>query len=60
MVCETQTLVRDFDPATLLWYDAQAKAWEEALFLPEIQKYIFEGQPIKGNRFLFQYFPFQN
>jgi alpha-L-fucosidase 2 len=83
---------KDFDPATLLWYDTPAKVWEEALpvgngrlgamvfgkydeeriqlneetywsggpystvveggakALPEIQKYIFEGQPIKAHK----------
>lgn len=83
---------KDFDPATLLWYDAPAAAWEEALpvgngrlgamifgkygeekiqlneetywsggpystvvkggakALPQIQKYIFEGQPIEGHK----------
>lgn len=83
---------KDFDPAALLWYDAPAKVWEEALpvgngrlgamvfgkygeeriqlneetywsggpystvvkggaeVLPQIQKYIFEGQPIKAHK----------
>ncbi|WP_217447595.1 glycoside hydrolase family 95 protein [Maribellus comscasis] len=83
---------KDFDPATLLWYDAPAKEWEEALpvgngrlgamvfgkygeeriqlneetywsggpystvveggaaYLPQIQKYIFEGEPIKAHK----------
>jgi alpha-L-fucosidase 2 len=83
---------KDFDPATLMWYDAPAAAWEEALpvgngrlgamifgkygeekiqlneetywsggpystvvkggaeALPQIQKYIFEGQPIEGHK----------
>ncbi len=83
---------KDFDPATLLWYDAPAEEWEEALpvgngrlgamvfgkyneeriqlneetywsggpystvveggaeFLPEIQKYIFDGQPLKAHK----------
>ncbi|MDP3180603.1 MAG: glycoside hydrolase family 95 protein, partial [Bacteroidota bacterium] len=83
---------KDFDPATLLWYDAPAAAWEEALpvgngrlgamifgkyeeeriqineetywsggpystvvkggaeALPQIQKYIFEGQPIEAHK----------
>ncbi len=83
---------KEFDPATLLWYNAPAKEWEEALpvgngrlgamvfgkygeekiqlneetcwsggpystvvkggaeVLPEIQKLIFEGQPIKAHK----------
>lgn len=83
---------KNFDPATLLWYDTPAAVWEEALpvgngrfgamvlgkygeeriqlneetywsggpystvveggaeVLPEIQKYIFEGQPIKAHK----------
>ena len=83
---------KDFDPATLMWYDAPAAAWEEALpvgngrlgamifgkygeekiqlneetywsggpystvvkggaeALPQIQKYIFEGQPIEAHK----------
>jgi alpha-L-fucosidase 2 len=83
---------KDFNPATLLWYDAPAKIWEEALpvgngrlgamvfgkydeeriqlneetywsggpystvveggaeILPEIQKYIFEGQPLMAHK----------
>lgn len=83
---------KDFDPATLMWYDAPAAAWEEDLpvgngrlgarifgkygeekiqmneetywsggpystvvkggadALPQIQKYIFEGQPIEGHK----------
>lgn len=83
---------KDFDPATLLWYETPAKEWEEALpvgngrlgamvfgkygeeriqlneetywsggpystvvkggaeYLPQIQKYIFEGQPIKAHK----------
>ena len=83
---------KDFDPATLLWYDTPANAWEEALpvgngrlgamvfgkygeeriqlneetywsggpystvveggaeFLPEIQKLIFDGEPIKAHK----------
>ena len=83
---------KDFNPATLLWYDGPAKIWEEALpvgngrlgamvfgkydeeriqlneetywsggpystvveggaeILPEIQKYIFEGQPLKAHK----------
>ena len=83
---------KDFNPATLLWYETPAKVWEEALpvgngrlgamvfgkygeeriqlneetywsggpystvvqggaeVLPEIQKYIFEGQPIKAHK----------
>ncbi|MCB9050804.1 MAG: glycoside hydrolase family 95 protein [Lewinellaceae bacterium] len=83
---------KDFDPATLLWYEAPAGKWEEALpvgngrlgamvfgkygeeriqlneetywsggpystvveggaeALPQIQKYIFEGQPIKAHK----------
>ncbi len=83
---------KDFDPATLLWYDTPAAAWEEALpvgngrlgamifgkygeeriqlneetywsggpystvvkggaeALPQIQKYIFEGQPIEAHK----------
>jgi len=82
----------NFDPATLLWFDTQAKEWEEALpvgngrlgamvfgkygeeriqlneetywsggpystvteggaeVLPKIQKYIFDGQPIKAHK----------
>lgn len=80
---------KGFNPATLLWYESPAEAWEEALpvgngrlgamvfgkygeerihlneetywsggpystvveggadFLPEIQKYLFEGEPLK-------------
>jgi alpha-L-fucosidase 2 len=83
---------KDFDPATLLWYESPAKEWEEALpvgngrlgamvfgkygeeriqlneetywsggpystvvkggaaYLPQIQKYIFEGEPIKAHK----------
>jgi alpha-L-fucosidase 2 len=83
---------KDFDPSALLWYEAPAKEWEEALpvgngrlgamvfgkydeeriqlneetywsggpystvveggaeVLPEIQKLIFEGQPIKAHK----------
>jgi len=83
---------KDFDPTTLMWYEAPAAAWEEALpvgngrlgamifgkygeekiqlneetywsggpystvvkggakALPQIQKYIFEGQPIEGHK----------
>lgn len=83
---------KNFDPSTLLWYDAPAQKWEEALpvgngrlgamvfgkfgeetiqlnedtywsggpystvvkggaeALPEIQEYIFEGEPIKGHK----------
>jgi len=83
---------KEYDPGTLLWYDAPAKEWEEALpvgngrlgamvfgnygeehiqlnedtywsggpystvvkggaeALPEIQKLIFEGEPIKGHK----------
>ncbi|MCK4762164.1 MAG: glycoside hydrolase family 95 protein [Candidatus Aminicenantes bacterium] len=83
---------KDFDPATLLWYETPAGKWEEALpvgngrlgamvfgkydeeriqlneetcwsggpystvveggaeALPRIQKYIFEGQPIKAHK----------
>lgn len=82
----------NLDPATLLWYEAPAKEWEEALpvgngrlgamvfgkpgeeriqlneetywsggpystvvkggseYLPEIQQYIFEGNPIKAHK----------
>ncbi|WP_167619369.1 glycosyl hydrolase family 95 catalytic domain-containing protein [Maribellus sediminis] len=81
-----------FDPATLLWYNSPAIAWEEALpvgngrlgamvfgkydeeriqlnedtywtggpystvveggaeFLPQIQKYVFDGEPIKAHK----------
>ena len=88
---------KDFDPATLLWYDAPAKDWEEALpvgngrlgamvfgkygeeriqlneetywsggpystvvkggaeVLPDIQKYIFEGQPLKAHKLFGRY-----
>lgn len=88
----TQIDKKEFDPATLLWYDVPAKKWEEALpigngrlgamvfgkygeeriqlnedtywsggpystvvkggaeALPQIQKYIFEGEPIKGHK----------
>jgi alpha-L-fucosidase 2 len=83
---------KDFDPAILMWYDAPATKWEEALpvgngrlgamvfgkygeeriqlneetywsggpystivkggaeVLPQIQKYIFEGQPIEAHK----------
>ncbi|WP_340112574.1 glycoside hydrolase family 95 protein [Maribellus mangrovi] len=83
---------REFDPATLLWYDSPAKEWEEALpvgngrlgamvfgkydeeriqlnedtywtggpystvveggaeFLPQIQKHVFDGEPIKAHK----------
>ncbi len=83
---------KDFDPATLLWYETPATIWEEALpvgngrlgamvfgeygeeriqlneetywsggpystvvkggaeYLPQIQKYIFEGEPIKAHK----------
>jgi len=83
---------KEFDPATLLWYETPAKVWEEALpvgngrlgamvfgsygeeriqlnedtywsggpyttvvkggakALPEIQKHIFEGEPIKAHK----------
>lgn len=83
---------KEFNPATLLWYESPAKEWEEALpvgngrlgamvfgkygeekiqlneetywsggpystvvkggaeILPEIQKLIFEGQPIKAHK----------
>ncbi|HSH19893.1 MAG TPA: glycoside hydrolase family 95 protein [Draconibacterium sp.] len=83
---------KEFDPATLLWYESPANIWEEALpvgngrlgamvfgkygeekiqlneetywsggpystvvkggaeFLPQIQKYIFEGEPIKAHK----------
>lgn len=82
----------DFNPATLLWYESPAEAWEEALpvgngrlgamvfgrygeeriqlneescwsggpystvieggaeVLPEIQKYLFEGEPLKAHK----------
>ncbi len=88
----TQIEKKDFEPATLLWYDTPAKEWEDALpvgngrlgamvfgkydeeriqlneetywsggpystvveggalVLPEIQKLIFEGQPIKAHK----------
>jgi alpha-L-fucosidase 2 len=88
----TQIEKKDFEPATLLWYDTPAKEWEEALpvgngrlgamifgkydeeriqlnedtywsggpystvveggaaVLPEIQKLIFDGQPIKAHK----------
>jgi len=84
--------VKEFDPGILLWYDAPASKWEEALpvgngrlgamvfgsygeeriqlneetywsggpystvveggskYLPEIQKLIFEGEPIKAHK----------
>ena len=83
---------KDFNPATLLWYESPAEVWEEALpvgngrlgamvfgaygeeriqlneetywsggpystvveggaeYLPEIQKYLFEGEPIKAHK----------
>ncbi|WP_167613690.1 glycosyl hydrolase family 95 catalytic domain-containing protein [Maribellus sediminis] len=83
---------KEFDPATLLWYNSPAIAWEEALpvgngrlgamvfgkyneeriqlnedtywtggpystvveggaeFLPQIQKYVFDGEPIKAHK----------
>lgn len=83
---------KDFDPATLMWYESPANVWEEALpvgngrlgamvfgkygeeriqlneetywsggpystvakggaaYLPQIQKYIFEGEPIKAHK----------
>jgi alpha-L-fucosidase 2 len=83
---------KDFNPATLMWYDSPAKEWEEALpvgngrlgamvfgkygeeriqlnedtywtggpystvveggaaYLPQIQKYIFDGEPIKAHK----------
>ncbi len=83
---------KDFNPATLLWYETPAAAWEEALpvgngrlgamvfgkygeeriqlneetywsggpystvveggaeVLPDIQKYLFEGEPIKAHK----------
>ena len=83
---------KGFNPATLLWYESPAEAWEEALpvgngrlgamvfgkygeerihlneetywsggpystvveggadFLPEIQKYLFEGEPLKAHK----------
>lgn len=83
---------KDFNPATLLWYEAPAEKWEEALpvgngrlgamvfgkygeeriqlneetywsggpystvveggaeVLPDIQKYIFEGEPLKAHK----------
>jgi alpha-L-fucosidase 2 len=88
---------KEFDPATLLWYDAPAKEWEEALpvgngrlgamvfgkygeeriqlneetywsggpystvvkggaeVLPDIQKLIFEGQPLKAHKLFGRY-----
>jgi len=88
---------KDFDPATLLWYDTPAEEWEEALpvgngrlgamvfgkyseeriqmnedtywsggpystvhkggaeYLPQIQKYIFEGEPIKAHKLFGRY-----
>ncbi len=83
---------QDFNPATLLWYEAPAETWEEALpvgngrlgamvfglygeeriqlneetywsggpystvveggaeYLPEIQEYLFEGEPLKAHK----------
>ncbi len=83
---------KDFNPATLLWYESPAEVWEEALpvgngrlgamvfgkygeeriqlneetywtggpystvveggaeVLPEIQKYLFEGKPLKAHK----------
>ena len=83
---------KEFDPATLMWYESPAEVWEEALpvgngrlgamvfgkygeeriqlneetywtggpystvvkggaeYLPQIQKYIFEGEPIKAHK----------
>jgi alpha-L-fucosidase 2 len=83
---------KEFNPATLLWYESPAEVWEEALpvgngrlgamvfgkygeerihlneetywsggpystvveggaeFLPEIQKYLFEGEPLKAHK----------
>ena len=83
---------KDFNPATLLWYESPAEVWEEALpvgngrlgamvfgdygeeriqlneetywsggpystvveggaeYLPEIQKYLFEGEPLKAHK----------
>ncbi|MCK5465197.1 MAG: glycoside hydrolase family 95 protein, partial [Bacteroidales bacterium] len=88
---------RDFNPATLLWYETPATAWEEALpvgngrlgamvfgkygeeriqlneetywsggpystvveggaeVLPDIQKYLFEGEPIKAHKLFGRY-----
>ncbi len=88
----TRIDAKDFDPATLLWYDAPASKWEEALpvgngrlgamvfgnngeeriqlneetywtggpystvvkggakYLPEIQKLIFNGEPVKAHK----------
>ncbi len=87
----------DFNPATLLWYESPASAWEEALpvgngrlgamvfgkygeeriqlnedtyysggpystvveggaeMLPEIQKLLFEGEPIKAHKLFGRY-----
>lgn len=83
---------KEFNPATLLWYESPAEVWEEALpigngrlgamvfgnygeerihlneetywsggpystvveggaeYLPEIQKYLFEGEPLKAHK----------
>ena len=83
---------KDFNPATLLWYESPAEVWEEALpvgngrlgamvfgkygeeriqlneetywsggpystvveggaeYLPEIQKHLFEGEPLKAHK----------
>jgi len=88
---------KDFNPATLLWYESPAEAWEEALpvgngrlgamvfgkygeeriqlneetywsggpystvveggaeVLPDIQKYLFEGEPLKAHKLFGRY-----
>ncbi|HEC41395.1 MAG TPA: glycoside hydrolase family 95 protein, partial [Bacteroides sp.] len=88
---------KDFNPATLMWYDAPAEEWEEALpvgngrlgamvfgkvaeeriqlneetywsggpystvvrggaeVLPDIQKHLFEGEPLKAHKLFGRY-----
>ncbi len=88
---------KDFNPATLLWYESPAEVWEEALpvgngrlgamvfgkygeeriqlneetywtggpystvveggaeVLPDIQKYLFEGEPLKAHKLFGRY-----